>query len=115
MTIQKRQPGERKGSWRPIGGGKVSPLRIRYTDPSGMHYYEGAEVRNGLPVASYQYRGDQAAAAVERVCRWRRSLIAAVLVLELAAEQQEADAQRWDEPAVTELGERAAAADRAGE
>ncbi len=35
----------------------------------------------------YRRRGEDQAAIVERVCRWRRSLIAAALVLDLAAEQ----------------------------
>ncbi len=38
---------------RVVAGRKVSPLRIKYTYPSGTHYYGGAEVRNGLPIASY--------------------------------------------------------------
>ncbi len=57
---------------------------------NGWHYggYEAVEPRNGVPEPSYRWRPrDQDPGTVERVCRWRRSLIAAALVLELAAEQ----------------------------
>ncbi len=68
-------------------GRKTSQSRITYTYPNGDLVHGAVEVRNGIPQRPYRRRdaGDQAA-IVDRVCRWRRSLIAAAMVLELAAE-----------------------------
>ncbi len=81
-----RQPGKISGHWLVIPGRKTPPVR-GVPDGPGEPRWRPAEVRNGLPTGAYQYRAGDQAATIERVCRWRRSLIAAVLVLELAAEQ----------------------------
>ncbi len=71
-------------------GSKVSPFRVKHIDPDGTHRWGAAEVRNDVPWKPYQRRSPAAEAAiVERVCRWRRSLIAAAMVLELAAEEDQ--------------------------
>ncbi len=68
-------------------GRKTSQSRITYTYPNGEQVHGAVEIRNGIPQRPYRRHGEDQAAIVERVCRWRRSLIAAALVLDLAAEQ----------------------------
>ncbi len=72
---------------RTIPGHLVSPSRIVYTYPNGEQVHGAVDVRNGIPQKPYRRDNGDQAAIVERVCRWRRSLIAAAMVLQLAAEQ----------------------------
>lgn len=76
-----------------LPGRKASPLRpvVCSTTPDGqVHHWQAVEIRNGLPWQPYErhrsaFGTRPAPGDVERVCRWRRSLLAAVIVLEMAA------------------------------
>lgn len=76
-----------------LPGRKASPLRpvVCSTTPDGqVHHWQAVEIRNGLPWQPYERHRSAfgtrlAPGDVERVCRWRRSLLAAAIVLEMAA------------------------------